>query len=123
MDSKHQLFIKGEIIRGLDIVKDLLEKNQLQERIPIECSFESKVKEVTNIIESNKDKYLIFYKSIVKSDGNSEITSTLQDFIKDKDCMLVDINKNLIYESVLSYLFKLTAFPLILNKGILLEIN
>ena len=116
-----QLFIKGEVIGGLDIVKDLLEKNILQEKIPSECSFDSKIKEVSALIENHKDKYLIFHKPQINSNGTTQSDPTLEEFIKNQDCFLVDINKNLIYEDVLNSLFNSTVFPLIFNKGKLLE--
>ena len=45
-----QIYIKGKILGGGDVLKELIEKNEINHIIPNECKYEEVVKSIKNII-------------------------------------------------------------------------
>ena len=52
-----QLYINGQLVGGVDIVKELIELGEFQKMLPKEPTLEDRLKELTN-----KDKVVLFMK-------------------------------------------------------------
>ena len=135
-----QLFIKGELVGGLDIIKDLDEKGELIKLVPDNCKYESKINEVKDIINKNED--VLFFRSEIKENINEienknknynanlpkEVEKFVLDFNKkyidenNKQLELVDINKNLSYFAVLNEVFNVETIPAYFSRGKLTKI-
>lgn len=48
-----QIYINGKIIGGVDVLKGLIERNEIQNLIPEECKYEAQIKKVKEIINDN----------------------------------------------------------------------
>lgn len=109
-----QLFINGELIGGLDIIKELDDKGELIKKIPITCTFEYKKKEFRDYLSShNKDLYIIFYRKDEKNDDLNKIIEKLNK--ESKEYELYDLNKNLVFEDILKEDFRMKTLPYILD--------
>lgn len=106
-----QLFINGKLIGGLDILTDLVNKNQLE--IPISCSYNQLNKELLKLIEDNKLIKFIF------GDTN-QIQSNEENKNNSDNVFYFDLNKRLIFKQILEKEYGCT-FPCIFNEGKLIK--
>lgn len=111
-----QIFIHGKLLGGLDHLKELHEKGQLKDKIPLECSYEFSVKEVKEILK--RKKCVIFVKGLLDSSSteNQEILKKMKEF-KEDEIIVWDILKTLNYSTVLAEEFKVDSFPCIFIEG------
>ena len=52
-----QLYIKGQLVGGVDIIKELIESGEFQKMLPKQLTLEERLKELIN-----KDKVMLFMK-------------------------------------------------------------
>lgn len=134
-----QLFVKGNLVGGLDIIKDLNNKGELIKMIPKQCLYENKVEEVKDIINKNED--VLFFRSVISEDINdnnmsvkkAKLSEDVNQFVIDfnkkyvdnsnRQLKVVDINKNLLYYNVLNEIFKVENLPVYFERGNIVNLN
>lgn len=115
-----QIFIDGKIIGGLDTIKELHENNKLYQMIPESCKYESKITEVKKIVSENEK--VLFYRSLIVEDKPT-LGEDIEKIVKQigDNLILIDVNKNLVYDFVLTDVYKIKGLPAYFNKGELKE--
>jgi Grx4 family monothiol glutaredoxin len=101
-----QIYINGKIIGGVDVLKDLISKNEFLDKIPMECKSEGIILRLKDILDKNT--LVVFGKGTGKSFNEKEIDN--------KGNIEADENTNKVTEIFNKYNLKYEVYDVLTDE-------